>query len=285
MTTEIVPQTATVDIVESAPTETEVTNTEVETTDSDAVETTEVEGSEPKQSKAVKELISVRKRAQNAEAEVAYYKALAEAGAGNKALPPQAPEAPYDSLQAVPVPPEVKPAPKWEDYEDWDLFEEAKRDHIIAVTEYNLAKRFRENMQQYNASQAEQQFKERIEKVAVENPTIRTLLTDPTLPVSVPMSKIIKASDNAGELLLYLDANRMEAAKIAAMEPILAAVEMGRIKAVIANTPPAHKPKRVSQAPEPVKTVTAAGSPNIDEEKLPVDEWMQRRNQAQYKKK
>ena len=98
------------------------------------------------------------------------------------------------------------------------------------------------------------------------------------------MATVIKSSENPAELLRYLDKHRVEAAQMKVMPPELGAAAMGKLLARLENAPPPEPPKRVSQAPEPIRTVKAKGSGQIDEDKLPMDEWVKRRNQKQFKK-
>ena len=285
MTEEIVsPNTEAVN-TESAPVEeTEVTTDAVNEEES-ATSTegsTEVEGSEPKQSKAVKELISVRKRAQQAESEAAYYKALAQAGSG-QGLPPQAPQPAYNPQKPAEFADVV--APKQEDFDTWEAYEAKKEEYLIAKAGKQFMEQFNKNISMYNQSQAERTFETRIEAAAKENPAIRAILADNTLPINNNMAEVVKASELAPQLLTYLNENRAEAARIYGLSPMMAAKELGRVEALIQNTPKAAPPKRVSQAPEPIKTVNGVGSPVTDESKLSMDEWVERRNMAQYKKK
>lgn len=286
MAEEITTPTVDAETTESAPVEeTEAPETPAVNEEDSAPSTDEAveEGSAPAQSKAVKELITVRKRAQAAEAEAAYYKALAAAGSG-QGLPPQAPHPAYDPQKPI-VPTELPPAPKQEDFDSWEAFETAKEDYIVKKAGAEFMRHFNTNIQAYNQSQAERSFEQRIEQAAVQNPAIRQILTDNTLPITNTMAEVIKSSESSAQLLVYLNENRQDAARIATMAPFMAAKELGRIEAVLQNTPPPPKPKKISQAPEPIKTVNGAGSPVVDENNLPMEEWVARRNAAQFKKK
>ena len=269
--------------IEEVVEESAVEESESATDNEETEETTADEGSEPKQSKAVKELINVRKRAQTAEAEAAYYKALAQQGSG-QGLPPQAPQPAYDPNKPVVDIPTTK-APKSEDFETWEEFEAAKEDHLLAKARQQFIADFNRNIQLNNQSQAEQNFAAKIESASITNPAIRTILTDATLPINKEMAEIIKSSDNAPDLLVYLNEHRKDAARIHGLSPIMAAKELGRIEAMLENTPKAPPPKKISQAPEPLKTVSGSGSNQVDESKLSIDEWVARRNKAQFNKK
>ena len=257
--------------VESATTTTETSTENApdgKETSTETPETPAETGSAPEQSKAVKELIQVRKRAQTAEAELAHYKALA-------------------AQTAVPEPVKDEPAkvlemPKSSDFATWDEFEDAKAEYLIARAEERFAKKYTENLQKVNTDKTEETFQERIAEAAEKNPLITDILADKTMPISPAMAEIIKASDVAADMLVYLHDNRKEALRIRGLSPILAAKEMGRIEATLTSTPKPPPPKKVSQAPAPIKTVTGNGSPAVDENSLPIEDWIARRNATQF---
>ncbi len=100
------------------------------------------------------------------------------------------------------------------------------------------------------------------------------------------MALAIKESEAAPQVLRYLSAHRDEAARISRMNPIAAAREIGRIEA-LAEVPSRPRDLRtVSQAPEPVRPVGGTkGSIETDDERVPIDEFVRRRNEAQYGKR
>jgi hypothetical protein len=246
--------------------------------------TQEEQGKNKSTPKAVRELIAVRKRAQQAEADAAYYKALAQAGSG-QGLPPQAPNLSHDPQKPVTSIPQTTTAPRSEDFETWDEYESAKEAHLLAKAGQVFMQDFQRNMQLHNQQQVEVAFQQKIDKAAEENPVLKSIVVDQTMPISAAMAEVIKSSDAGPELLLYLHNNRTEAANIRNMSPIVAAKELGRIEAMLAAKPKPTPPRRVSMAPEPVKTVVSKGSSVIDEDKLPMDEWVKRRNENQFKHK
>jgi hypothetical protein len=235
--------------------------------------TTEVEGTEP--SKAVKELIAQRKKRQEAERELAYYKGLAE---GRGASPVKPEPVIQQASPQLPVP------PKQDDFETWEAYETAKDDYLIAKAEHNMALRFLEGQQQVKKQEVEKTYQQRMAEAALVDPDIMLLQNDRTLPVSGPMAELIQYSEKGPELLRWLDNNRQEALRIYNLPPILAAKEMGAVEEKLRNQP-VVKPKLVSAAPDPIKTVTPSGTTTIDEDKLPTEEWIARRNEAQFKRR
>lgn len=234
--------------------------------DDATVETTETAGSEP--SKVVKELIAQRKKRQEAERELAYYKGLAE---GRQAHP--------EPMKAPEVPQPIAP-PRLDEFQTYEEFEAANRQYVVQLAKQELVKEFEEKQAAKSEQEQAQAFQERITAAAAEDPRVAEIMRDPTLPVSTPMAEVIKASDVAPALLKYLDSHRADAQRIARMPTVLAARELGAIEATIKSTPPPPPPKRVSQAPAPVKTVEPTGAAVVDEAALPMDEWVKRRNES-----
>ena len=272
MAEETVTQTTTAEEgVESATTGTEVKP--VETTEGAASVTAEEKPTEgaPEQSKAVKELISVRKRAQLAEAELAHFKSLATQTA--------TPEAKADT-KAEPL-----VMPKSEDFKTWDEFEDAKGEYYIAKAEERFAAKYNTNLQKHNTEAIEKDFQERIALATEENPILEDILADKNLTISPAMAEVIKGSDMSPQLLIYLNDNRKEAKRLSLLSPVMAAREMGKLEATIATAPKPAPPKKISSAPEPIKTVSGVGETKVDEDKLPIDDWVARRNAAQFPKR
>ena len=263
---------------ESAPVTTEVAVSQESapvTTEVAAEQTTEVEGSEP--SKAVKELIAQRKRRQQAEQEAAYWRGVAEAR-GTKTQEIQASTPVEKPVSAIPV-------PRPEDFPDsWEDYERAKDEYLIQQATVRFNQQNQQETQRRQAESEQQTFIRRIETAAKEDPLLIDLLADNTLPVSQAMAPIITSSDHAPELLKWLHSNRQEAARIAAMPPILAAKELGAIEAQIKFKPKPAAPKTVSIAPEPIQTVTTSTNTTVDEDNLPIDEWIKRRNKLTFRR-
>lgn len=90
------------------------------------------------------------------------------------------------------------------------------------------------------------------------------------LPVSDVMAAVIQASEHGPDIAYHLGSHPHDAARIAALDPLSAANELGRIEAGLAM--PA--PRRTTSAPYPVSTVGSGGEapmPNLDS--LPMEEY------------
>lgn len=218
--------------------------------------------------KGKKELIALRKRAQQAEAQLIYLQS-------QQATQPAAP--------AQPAGPPVKPV--LANFETWEEYDVANEKYIIDMTKFTISQEQRQQIQMSQEQRLEHEWQERLTKESSEDPTILDIINDQTLPINNPTAQVIKASEFGPQILKYLDNNRIEAAKIATMNPLLMAKEIGRIEATIKATPKPAPPPRVSQAPAPVKPVNTIGTPVVDENNLSIEEWMERRNSQQYKKR
>lgn len=238
------------------------------------------------QPKAVKELIDQRKRRQKAEQEAAYWRGVAEARAAGTTPPPPAVTPPVPAAPTAPVAPATPNIDDFATFDEYDkamrAYDKEKEEYLVAVTEFRMTQKFQQQQIQKQQNQTQQNFQQRLEKAAEADPTILDIAADPTLPVSKWMVPVLQESDVAPELLKYLHNNRGEAARIASLPPMLAAKEMGVIEAGIKTKPAPEPPKKVSSAPEPIPTVTPSGGGTIDEGDLPIDEYIKRRNKAQF---
>ena len=221
------------------------------------------DGSEP--SKVVKELITQRHKRQEAERELAYLKGRLEGMAVQ-----QSSSAPKEE-------PKPLTKPNVEDFQTYEAYEDANQTFILEKAKQELRDEFRRNQEAEKVKAQNSAFVERMQAAAKNDPTLLSIMSDQTLPVSPAMADVIKASDAAPELLKILNSDRRESARIAALPPVIAARELGLIEAKLKFAPKPEPPKRVSDAPTPIATVTPVTGPAIvNEDDLPIDEWMRR---------
>jgi hypothetical protein len=284
MSTGIEPQTTTAVSTEPAPVTEPVTvqtqepSSEVEPQGTEpiaAVNPDDVPGSEP--TKAVKELIAQRQKRQKAEQEAAYWRGVAEGR-----VAPQTPPATQEVKPQEYDTPPVKPV--LDSFETYEQFEAAKDDYLIKQAEFNMAQRFKHEQSRVQTESKAQTFNRRLQEAAKNDPTITDIVQDPTLPISNTMVPILQESELAPQILKYLHNNRQEAARIASLPPVLAAKELGAIEARIQFKPAPTPPRQVSVAPEPLTTVATTSSTTVDEDDLPISEFIKRRNMEQYGK-
>lgn len=137
------------------------------------------------------------------------------------------------------------PPDRWEDPEGYDRW-------LINQAAEVAQKRAAEDMQR---QQSLRTYEERAAAARQAHPDFDTVVHDPSLPITPQMAEIIRKSDNGPEVAYYLGTNRSEAQRIAALDPIEQAAEMGALRASLkkqpaaqaqTRTPPAAPPKTVS---------------------------------------
>ena len=151
-----------------------------------------------------------------------------------------------------------------------------------------LAHRADEGRAKESVAKAHAAFMDRINKAAETDPDLPRIVDardarDPYfVPISQAMAEVIRDSEVGPKLLRHLANNKADATRLASLPPMSAARELGRIEAKILATPTPDPPKRVSQAPEPMRSLTPSGVTEIDLDKVPIDDFMKKRNAQQY---
>ena len=248
---------------------------EIEEFDAEEVENTEQPVAGTGAERRIKQLAAQRKSEQEArikaEREAAYYRGLSEARGGETPKPQAA------------QPQETQPvAPVLDQFETFEEYERAKDEYLVQLAEFRIAKRYQEHQKQQEAQTIQQQFVQRIDSAAAVDPSIRDIMSDPTLPVSKDMIQVLQHSEMAPQLLKWIHNNRVDAQRIARLPLVLAAKELGSVEAQIKAAPKPVPPKRVSAAPEPIQALTPASPATVDEDDLPMEEYYRRRTKQMY---
>lgn len=117
-------------------------------------------------------------------------------------------------------------------------------------------------------------YQERVMDFAAETPDFQAVAGNPALPITEVMAEQIMDSDVGPQVQYYLGKNPREASRIAALSPAQQIREIGRLEARV-STP---APKRITQAPAPIKPV-AGNRVNkaFDPEKASVEEYVAKR--------
>jgi hypothetical protein len=209
--------------------------------------------------KRINELVAQReeekRRAQRLES-------MLEQVLANRPQPEKAPE---------PVLAKPQGEPKLEDFATYEEFVDARADWRAEQRIQQWEQRQRDaEAERQKATQA-QTFQAKVQEYRSQTPDFDAVALNPSLPVTDAMAEIINGSENGPELLYQLGKNPAEAARIAALPPLMAAVELGKF-AVKASLP---QPKKLSSAPPPVEPLTGgAGTLNVDPDKMSADDWM-----------
>lgn len=117
-------------------------------------------------------------------------------------------------------------------------------------------------------------YNERVMDFASETPDFQTVAFNPSLPITPVMAETIMDSDVGPQVQYYLGKNPREAARISALSPAQQIREIGRLEARVLS--PA--PKRVTQAPEPIKPVAGNSKPRLSySQDMSMEEYAQLR--------
>ncbi len=176
--------------------------------------------------------------------------------------------------------------PTLADFERSEDFEEARTRYVVEKAKWDLKQELEAHRARETQGEIERRYRARMAAAAESDPELPEIENDTTLPISLPMAFAIKESESAPQVLRYLSAHRDEAARISRLSPIAAVREIGRIEAAQGPQVRSRDLRTVSQAPEPVRPVGGTkGSIDTDDERVPIDEFVRRRNEAQYGKR
>jgi len=132
-------------------------------------------------------------------------------------------------------------------------------------------------------------YHDREEEARTKYDDFEQIAYNPKLPVTETMAQTIQASEIGPDVIYYLGSNPKEAERIARLNPLLQAREIGKIEAKLASNPPA---KKTSTAPAPIAPVTArtSGTPAYDTtdprsvKTMSTSEWIEAERLRQIKK-
>ena len=148
----------------------------------------------------------------------------------------------------------------------------------IKGTEAEAAKRREAVSEQTRNQSVESSIQAKFAVASEKYDDFDEVVMDSSLPVTPYMAEAISESDIGGEIAYYLGKNRAEAARIAALSPIAAAREIGKIEAKL-SAAPVQQPQ-VSKAPPPPEPVGGGSSAfSKDPDKMSVEEWTNWRNE------
>ena len=112
---------------------------------------------------------------------------------------------------------------------------------------------------QEQAQTAQTEWSKRAEAAKAKHADYDEILSDAQIPIPAAMHEAIFTDSNGPEVAYHLATHPDEAKRIAALAPVAAVRELGKLSAKFDSTPEPEKPK-VSKAPAPVKPVAAKGS-------------------------
>ena len=175
--------------------------------------------------------------------------------------------------------------PKPEQFASYEQYLEAKAEWLEAKVEWKAEQKVAEVLQRQQESTRQQSARQRqaemqqswdrqIDAAADIYDDFDEVALSPDVPVSGAMAEAIQLAEKGADVLYYLGKHREEAAKIARMDPLRAAVAIGRIEATLARP----TPKKTTNAPPPINPVGARAAVSKDPDKMSSAEWLKWRN-------
>jgi hypothetical protein len=170
-------------------------------------------------------------------------------------------------------------SPKPEQFQSYEDYLEAKAEWKAEQKVAEVLNRQQESTKRQTAQaehdKLQQSWEKSVDEAIGVYDDFEEVALAPDVPISDAMSKAILRSGKSADVAYYLGKNREEAAKIASMDPLSAAIAIGRIEATLAR--PAAK--KTTSAPPPISTVGARASVSKDPDKMSVNEWLKWRNE------
>lgn len=209
----------------------------------------------PKLQERIDELTRQRHEAQR---ESAYWRGIAEA-------------------KAEETKPAAESEPKPEDFEDYGGYVRAlAKFEAKALVRAELAA---SETQRQEAAQVTT-WKQRVEAAKVKLPDFDQAMSTSTAPMSKTMAQVIRESEQGPEVAYHLTQHPEVAARIAALQPLAAARELGKIEASLSAPKEAPQPKRITSAPVPPTTIGSGRSTVGDPGKMSQADYMEWRKTA-----
>jgi hypothetical protein len=212
----------------------------------------EPEKKESKKRSAIEDAIYQRRRAQEAERERDELRRRLEERGDKTSAKEEARASETAVAKDRPKP------PKMADFDTLEKYEAARDTYQEELTEWRL-KQWEAERRQAETKQRDVEEKQRVEstwreraaKFATEHEDFESVVANPELRVTAGMAHAIQQSEVGPHVAYWLGQHPAEAARIAALNPVRQAAEIGKLEARFEKAP--EKEKRESSAPEPIK--------------------------------
>lgn len=168
----------------------------------------------------------------------------------------------------------VQQEPRQENFDNYEAYLVAVAEHRVTqriADEQRAAEARLEQTRQIEARRAfEARASEASQRYADYDEVAESVLADRSFPISPAMADVVMDSDKGPDLIYWLGNHPEEAARIAALSPLKAARELGRIedKLVIPTK------RTVTQAPPPPTTVKGGEVPSKALAEMSMDEYV-----------
>lgn len=173
----------------------------------------------------------------------------------------------------------VDSEPKLEQFKTYEEYVAAVADHRAEQKVAALLARQEEERRNAEVERQREErarsFRERAAAFAATTPDFNEVAFADHVPVTEDMADALNHSDKGPEILYYLGQNVSEAAQIARLPPVQAALEIGRLEAKLSLP----QPRTVTKAPPPIAPLSGGqGSLAVDPDKMSSSEWLKWRN-------
>ncbi len=167
--------------------------------------------------------------------------------------------------------------PQAKDFEDYEDYRDARALWLIEEKQQKDADERSKKQTIDSIKKLEDGFKERIDEDSVANPEIIAVRDRVGMRISPAVAFAVKQSENAPDLIRYLDANPSEIDRLSKMDLVAAAREIGKIEVKLTSK---GATKVKSGAPEPPDRAEKGGGANPTTEKsddeLPIEDYMKK---------
>ena len=180
------------------------------------------------------------------------------------------------------------PAPKREEFKDYEEWQAALAAHKV-MSQLSARERAKLEGQSKEREAALEKLSQQERQVLAQNwadqeTEARTRYADydavarnPSVPITEAMVQVMVQSEMGPDIAYYLGSNPAEAARIARMQPLEMARQMGMIEARVSLP---RAPKQ-TQAPDPVSPVKPKARASRDPAKMTMDEYIAARKSGQ----
>lgn len=155
-----------------------------------------------------------------------------------------------------------------------DEYLEARDRWLLSVFEETQEKKAAESKAKTEQQTKTNTWNERLEAAKAVHPDLEEVL-ETEFPLSPAMQEALLESEKGPEIGYYLVKHQEEAKRIAALGPLAAAREIGKIEAQLASAPPKAAARTSTSAPPPPTPVGGRPIPTVDPNKLSDEEWLQ----------
>jgi hypothetical protein len=173
----------------------------------------------------------------------------------------------------------VETEPVLENFQDYGQYTKAVARWEIRQEMQAEQQRQQQQAAQYQEQQRVQSFTQRINSFEASVPDFRETVGNPNLSISNYVVEAVQSFDGGPAVLYYLGKNPEESRRISSLDRISAAVEIGRLSALVSQ-----KPNRQTSAPPPIEPLGGGGNAAVDQDKMTADQWRIWRNAQLYNK-